>query len=55
VYASVLFRRRKKIISGGRQRKEFGKERGGGEMGCRIRCEKRPGEVQRVRKLDKGM
>jgi hypothetical protein len=58
VDASVLLRRRNKIITGGRGREGSGRKRGGQENnggGARSDEGGDEGEVQRVRKLNRGL
>jgi hypothetical protein len=56
VDVSVLLRRGYKIIMGGRGREGLGRERErGGDKGGRVRCGRDKGDVQRVRKLNRGV
>jgi hypothetical protein len=51
VYALVLLRRGNKIIKGGRGKDMGGREEGKEKRVGRIRCGRRQGEIQRVKKL----
>ena len=56
VDATILLRKRKKIILGGTGREGPRRERGGGgKNGGSIRCGRRLGEIQMVENLNRGV
>jgi hypothetical protein len=55
VNAPVLLRRGSKIITGVRGWEGFGRKRGGGGKGGRLRYGRRQDDRQRIRKLNRGV